>query len=217
MSEMELRQDARVRGPGGRDGDRSIMERIHAGDSSALDELLERYWNPLVTYSLQFVPHRDAAEDIVQEAVVKVWKGRTEWTPTHRLQSFLYRIVRNLALNERKRHRIRRRWMESQRREPRQSVPTPLEVAEGEELRSQVDEVVQDLPPKRREVFVLSRYHGRSYREIAEIMDISPQTVANQMTSALDELRQRLRPQIEAFLSREQLRVIPGRDGRSDV
>lgn len=189
---------------------RSLMERVHAGDPCALDEILQRYWWPLVSYATRLLSDRDAAEDVVQEAMLRLWERRREWTPTQRLQGFLYRITRNLALNEHEKKEVRRAWAESPRGEPPRPVPTPLELTERAELRRLLDRLVDKLPPKRREVFILARYHAHAYREIAEIMDISPQTVANQMSAALDELREALRPQIDAFLARGPLRVIRG-------
>jgi RNA polymerase sigma-70 factor, ECF subfamily len=190
--------------------ERSLMERIHAGDPSALDTVLERYWVPLVSYAARLLQDRDAAEDVVQEAVLAVWRERTRWTPTGQLRGFLYQITRNLALNERKRMQVRRAWAQSARDAPPKREPTPLDLTERAELRDVLDTAVDALSPKRREIFILARYHGHTYREIAEIMGIPPQTVANQMSAALDDLRSRLRPLIDGFLETGQLRVILG-------
>jgi RNA polymerase sigma-70 factor (ECF subfamily) len=64
-------------------------------------------------------------------------------------------------------------------------------------------EVIDELPPKRREVFVLARFHARTYRDIAEIMDISPRTVANQLSAAVRDLRKRLQPELAKFFPDE--------------
>jgi len=175
------------------------MERIHSGDSSALHQVLDRYWTPLVSYARRLVADGDTAEDIVQETMLRLWNQRAEWTPTQQLQGFLYRITRNLALNEQKRSRLRSGWVTRSAQEPVDAPSTPLELVEMAQLRATLDQAIDALPPKRREVFILARYHGHSYREIAEIMGISPQTVANQMSAALNDLREILRPQIDAY------------------
>ncbi len=208
MNDLPVRTEEVRDGGRGRSRERSLMERIHAGESQAMDELLQRYWLPLVRYVSRFLQSRDAAEDVVQETMLRVWEGRAEWTPSHRLQSFLYRIARNLALNERDKGRVRKAWADSQSREVPEPEPTPLDLTERRELQERLDSLVSALPPKRREVFILSRYHGHTYREIAEIMDISPQTVANQMTAALDRLRTHLRPEIQLYLSRSRIRLV---------
>jgi len=191
-------------------GDRVLMERIHAGDQEALGELLRQYWNPLVSYALRFLGSRDDAEDVVQEALMGIWNARGNWTPTSRLQGFLYRAVRNLALNEQKSRKARRGREDlyhafRTRKPPR----TPQEVTQEKQLERVVAGAVDSLPPRRREVFVLSRYHGLTYGEIADAMDISSQTVANQMSAALDEVRERLEPELRA-MKESMFRVIPG-------
>ena len=180
--------------------DHSLMQRIHSGDVTALQELLEEYWHPLVAYAIRLLSDQDEAEDVVQEAVLRVWNGRSEWTPTVRLRGFLYQITRNLALNERAKVDVRQRWARSRSNHPSRSVPTPLEMVERTELRERLETVLEELPPRRREVFILSRYHGYTYKEIAEIMGISSQTVANQMSSALDQIREGLAPYLERNL-----------------
>lgn len=179
------------------------MERMREGDPSALGEVLERYWRPLVAYATRLLPDRDAAEDIVQETMLRLWERRTEWEPSGRLRALLYMITRNLAINEQQRIEVRRNWAKLAGRGPGQSPPTPMELAERAELRDLLKRVIDELPPRRREIFILARYHGHSYREIAEVMNISPQTVANQMSAALDTLRTRLRHQILAFYTLE--------------
>lgn len=190
--------------------DRSIMERLHAGEPSALDDLIQRYWHALVAYAVRILDDADAAEDVVQDAMLRVWSERERWTPSDRLRGFLYQVTRNLALNELEKRKVRERWADTAKHQPRRQVPTPLDLTEEGQLREFLDEAVNALPPRRREVFVLARYHGHSHGEISKIMNISPQTVANQMSAALDDLRQALRPQIDQFVSRGRLRVVRG-------
>lgn len=196
--------------------DRSLMERLHDGDPGALDELIDRFWHPLVAYATRLLTDPDDAEDVVQETMLRVWRERARWTPSDRLRGFLYQITRNLALNLQDKKRVRRTWAEAAGRESPPSVPTPHQLAERSELQALLDRVVEELPPKRREVFILARYHGHTYQEISDVMDISPQTVANQMSAALDDLRTRLRPQLDTFLSGGHLRLIEDTDSRSD-
>jgi RNA polymerase sigma-70 factor, ECF subfamily len=176
----------------------SLMEQIHEGNRTAMDDLIRRFWGPLVTYAREIVESPDDAEDVVQAVLLKVWERRTEWTPTDRLQAFLYRVTRNEALNHRRgarraRLRIARlAWM-------RRWAPTPDEILDRSTLAREVKAAVDSLPSRRREIFILARFHGRSHREIAEILDISPQTVANQMTAAVTQLRPALRRIYERY------------------
>jgi len=174
--------------------DDSLMHRIQSGDHNALDEALSMYWGPLVRYASGFLGSSDAAEDAAQEAFVRLWKHRHEWSPTESLRAYLYRILRNHLLNERRAQRVRARWRDKVLcRKPRGPF-TPLELAEHGELNTAVCAALDKLPPRRREIFTLARHHGLSYREIAETLDVSPQTVANQVSAALTTLREQLAP-----------------------
>lgn len=183
--------------------DKELMQRIHQGDADALDELLRRFWTPLVAYATRLLGDQDRAEDVVQETMLRVWDRRTDWAPGRRLRGFLYQITRNLALNERARAKVRRQWADRVRDQPQEPVPTPAEITHQHELRKLLDAAVEALPDRRREVFVLSRYHGHSYPEIADVMGISRQTVANQMSAALEHLRARLESRVDEFIQRE--------------
>lgn len=153
-----------------------------------MEEVIALHWAPLIRYVSRIVESMDSAEDIVQEACIELWSRRH--TCDTSVRSYLYRTARNKALNESRRRDVRSRlasWVRRERTSRR--PPTPAEVFEGRELEETMARALAELPERRREVFRLVRYHGMSYRETAEIMQISPQTVANQMSAALAALR----------------------------
>lgn len=171
------------------------MRRIQAGEQPALDEALSLHWSALHRYAARLLNCDDAAEDAVQMAYVRLWERRGTWEPASSLTALLYRITRNLVLNEKRRRAVRTRWWKRLSGGGRTAPGlTPAEAAEASELRDAISDAIAALPERRREVFVLARYHGLSYREIADAMELSPQTVANQMSSALSQLRTVLRP-----------------------
>ncbi|MBI4539559.1 MAG: RNA polymerase sigma-70 factor, partial [Gemmatimonadetes bacterium] len=181
------------------------MLRLADGDSQALETALTRYWPALVAYASTIVGHRDSAEDIVQEAFIRLWEKRRTWKPVRCLKPLLLRIARNLAVSERRRQRVLRAWAATLTTQDsrRGSSPSPMESMEAEERERAFARAIEDLPPRRREVFTLSRFQQLSYREIAEVMGISQQTVANQMSAALAELRRALRPHLEEPVERD--------------
>lgn len=183
-------QDRRAR-------DLELMQAVSQGDTLALDELLRTYWKPLVAQAHSMVGDADAAEDLVQEVFLRVWRHRRRWRGHGSVRAYLYRVVRNLTLNEVRRRRRFARFRERWGGLPQHTPPTPAEVAAGSALESEAREAVDTLPPRRREVFILARFHGLSYREIAETMGISTQTVANQMSAALEDLGKALAPYLK--------------------
>lgn len=174
--------------------DRRLMEAVAAGSREAFGVLVERYWVRLVGFSTGILDSPDGAEDVVQEAFIRVWARRSDWTPHGSVTGYLYAVTRNLSLNAlRRRCRIRERHEHAAQLHP--VLPRdPGEILEERRIDRFLEEAIRALPERRREVFLLARFHGLSYGQIAQVMAISPQTVANQMSAALDDLRGALEP-----------------------
>ena len=173
---------------------RALMALVREGDRNALQTLLERFWEPLLLYAADVVGYRDDAEDIVQETFLHVWRNRASWYPTGTVGAYLYRITRNLSLNAVRSRRTREKWSKLGSDDPFRNPPPPTaeEEFEMELLREEVEAAIATLPERRREIFILSRYHGLTHREIAGTLGISVQTVSNQMGTALSDLRRLL-------------------------
>jgi len=169
-----------------------LIQGLKSGDEACLGPLMERYWEDLIDYSLRFVGDPDRAADVVQNAFVRLWRRRREWTNTETLRPLLYRMVRNASLNARRNRTTFRDWLRRFPPPERDPSPSPLQKAEGEALHEAVLEALDTLPERRREIFVLVRFHHLSYRETAETLDLSPQTVANQVSLAMQDLRSAL-------------------------
>jgi RNA polymerase sigma-70 factor (ECF subfamily) len=145
--------------------------------------LLQTHWGALVRYARATLGHDDGAEDVVQEAFVALWQQREPLAP-ERIPPFLYRAVRNRALNERRWGRVRDLWRATQSSDAQTPAPD-----DEEETERRVREAVAGLPRRRREVFELARYHDLTHQQIALTLSMAPQTVANHMSAALRDLR----------------------------
>jgi RNA polymerase sigma-70 factor (family 1) len=161
--------------------------------TARLERLLVVYWAPLVGYAHRLLGDVATAEDVVQRAFVRLYERDHVLPVGDEIRPFLYRVVRNLVANEWRRDRIRERWFDEQRLDE-ERVALPDERLERLELRAAIALAVETLPARRREIFTLSRFHELSNDEISDVLGISPQTVANQLVSALRTLRELLRP-----------------------
>ena len=170
--------------------DLSLMRRLRAGDEQALATLLSAHWTPVVSYAFGLLGRWDKAEDVAQDAFVRLWARRKKWS-SGSVGALVHRIARNAALDVLKSPRHA-----AGREDPDMlaSDDSPDRDVELSELNQAVSTAVGNLPPRRREIFKLVRESGFSYAEIAEIMEISKQTVANHMSLALTDLRVVLRP-----------------------
>ncbi len=171
--------------------DAELVARLRRSDTTALDLVLKRYWPPVVAYLVRIVGTRDTAEDIAQQTFCRLWDRRATWQDDGSLRGLLYRVARNLAISDR-RHADAEARSAASLADVARTNPTPLQLLEDKQLRRELERAVAGLPERRREVFILRCVHDLSYKEIAEVMGTSTQTVANQLSHALASLRQTL-------------------------
>ena len=170
--------------------------RIRAGDAEAMNEALRRYWSGVVEYVMRHTDDRDEAKDVAQDAFLYLWQGRVVGRRVGSLKALLYGVARNLARN-RGRSWQHARVISLERVDANlkgSSDRSPDDVVAEAELLARLERAVAALSPRRQEIFTLVRMHGLSYEESAHVLGISAQTVANQMSSALAELRARVGP-----------------------
>ena len=173
--------------------DGGLMFRLRNDDAAALDELMSRYWPSVVNYVAHMMKDRDAAYDIAQEAFVRLWQRRRQWDPRGSVAVWLFRTARNLVISEQRRKYVRTRWAATF---VGSDAPahTPARETESEQLDAAIEAALRELSPRRREAFTLFYLQDFSYRDIADIMGIRPQSVANHLHAALVELRVALSP-----------------------
>jgi RNA polymerase sigma-70 factor (ECF subfamily) len=170
--------------------DLELIRRLRRDDTAALDVVLRRYWPPLVAYLVRLLGSTDAAEDVAQRTFCRLWDRRGSWRDDGSMRALIYRVARNLAISEQRHHDAEMR--SAALADVARSNPTPLQLLEDKQLRRELEGAIAALPERRREVFVLRCIHDLSYKEIAEVMGTSPQTVANQLSLALTTLRRSL-------------------------
>lgn len=180
-----------------RQGGQGVLARMAAGQEEALDELMGQHWDGLHRYALRLLGNSDAAADVAQLAFVRLWEQRAGHVSEGAVAAYLYRTARNLVIDEQRRRKVRREWAQGRKHVSGATWVTPLDDVQAVELHDRISAALRALPPRRREVLELARFHDLSYREIGEVMGISPQTVANQMSAALAQLRAELEPYLE--------------------
>jgi RNA polymerase sigma-70 factor (ECF subfamily) len=174
------------------ESDRALMARLRDSDALALQKLMHRYWKRLVAHAREILGDKDAAADAAQRTFIALWQRRARWGATGSVSGLLFRIARNVALNERRARRTRDHSDLTRVGDRASSACTPLQSLEAKELRAALDRALRRLPARRKQVYMLSREGELSHQEISALMGISPQTVANQMSSALTDLRRHL-------------------------
>ncbi len=165
-------------------------ERLQSSDQRAFSELFEAMHVALLRYAWRFTGDQEAARDIVQDAFLKLWLIRTDVDPKRSLKALLYTMVRNLALNH------KRAAQHTNGAFPEHDLYDPAPAADQQVEASMLDErlrqFIEQMPNRRREAFMLSRYEGLSHEEIAHVMNLTPRTVNTHIVLALKDLRKRL-------------------------
>ncbi|HOX25554.1 MAG TPA: RNA polymerase sigma factor [Candidatus Krumholzibacteria bacterium] len=176
----------------GGDHDQRDIARFQRGDAEGFEALMERYRQRAYGLALGFVGNHDDAMDAVQKSFIRIHRSLDRFRAGEPFFPWFYRIVRNTALNQRRDERRHRgdcplEWVTEPDR-----LPSPLQVAEAEELRVRLWAAVEALAQDLREVFLLYTFQGLKYREIADVLDIPLGTVMSRLHSARRRIRQHL-------------------------
>ena len=188
--------------------ERALIERSRRGDIAAFDELVRTYEKSVYNTAYRLAGSYDDAADVAQEAFVRAWNNLKSFRGDSAFSTWLYRIVTNVFLDDRKRKRARpQRSLDEAialdesnvTRQFEDDAPGPEEVAEGVERRMVLERAIQTLPEAQRIVIVLYHTQGLSYEEIAEITNLPMGTVKSKLNRARLALRDRLTPMAELF------------------
>ena len=184
------------------DPDVALMKRVAGGDTEAFRDLIEAHQARIVGTVAKMLGDSSDAEDIAQQVFLRVWKSAGRYQPTAKFTTWLFRITRNLVLNElRRRRRHPLVPLDREADEPRFEAPdttghTPAQSLLEEELQAAIQSAIDGLPEVQRMAVVLRRYEGIPYEEIAEVLDLSVPAVK----SALFRARTELRAQLQKYL-----------------
>ena len=156
-------------------------------DTKSFEGMFRKYQPMLVRYAATMLYDEEEARGVVQEVFIKIWQKRDSLTFGDELKSYLFRAVRNQALNKISRNKMDTVSLDEQ------TVLVAEEEKVGEQDKQEnlrrIQQQIKALPGNCREIFMMSRMEGLTHAEIAEILDISTKTVENQIGIALKKIR----------------------------
>lgn len=166
---------------------------IKNGDQKVFQTIVFKYSDPLLTFSIGFVRKREIAEEIVSDAFVTLWHQRDKILEIHDLKAYLYILVRNASISYLRRMNS---WKEISLDTLEEYYTLPITGPETdeitEEILNQVNQAIDQLPPKCKIVFTLAKVQGMKYKEISEVLGISVKTINNHIANALVHISQSL-------------------------
>lgn len=172
--------------------DHILFQKIGQSDKKAFETLFRRYYPNLCLYASQMLKNRSEAEEIVQSLFVRLWEKRKVTNIDSSVKSYLFRAVKNLCLNQIKHDQVKSEYSLNYLKE-KETTALEDDFLAREELLRKIEESLESLPEKRREIFRLSREEGLKYKEIAERLNISVKTVETQMGLAIKNLKEKLK------------------------
>ena len=189
-----------------RDPDVQRMLRVRDGDEAAFGELVDAYQDRLIGIFTHVLRDSSAAEDLAQEAFLRVYRARRRYQPTAKFATWLFRIANNLATNRlrsvSRRKEVSLKATDSGSLGPRpeeqlakeKSALMPSRQFDAQEMREIVRQSLETLNDRQRMALLLNKFEHMSYSDIAASMDLSVQAIKSLLTRARENLRTQLEP-----------------------
>jgi len=180
--------------------EKNLLLRIKRGDRKSFDKLFEDHFENLCNYAFLLVREETAAEEIATEVFYNLWCKRKEIHIRVSIKKYLLKSAYNVSLNYLKHKGIVKQYKDltiinHKEKEvfPDDYRSSPLAKLEYDELEAKINDVIANLPDQCKQVFIMNRFKGMKYREIAEALNISMATVKYHMSTALETLKEKLK------------------------
>ncbi|KOH43873.1 RNA polymerase sigma factor [Sunxiuqinia dokdonensis] len=172
--------------------DQQLARRIKKSDVQAFDQLYERYSQRLYGFAFSMLKNKEDAKEVVQETFLKIWNKRTAIDSSRSLQAFLFSVSYNLIIDLFRNRAKDQDFLARLKAHFNEESLAADELVQLKELADEVHRLVNELPQKRRAIYLMSREEGLSHKEIAHQLGITEKTVENQITLSLKHIRARL-------------------------
>jgi len=171
--------------------DRDLIARIRDGDATAFRDLYCAFHTRLLEFACSVVNDRDDAKDVVQDVFAALWARRHELVIGDRADVYLYRAIRNRAIDvmRKERHRVSLGTVTEEMPDAESAYATPEQTVYAQQLDVALDRAVRLLPPAQRDAILLHWRHGLPNPEIATVMERSVGAVAVYLSRARETLR----------------------------
>lgn len=166
-----------------------LIQKLKAGDSAAFETLFGLYAGKLFYFVNKYLDLKEEAEEIVQDVFLNLWKHKKEIRSEKAFKSYLYQIALNNIRNYFNKKLVQEKHKQLIAQNYLFEKASDADELDYESVIKKVDQLIDQLPPKRKEIFLLSRKEGLDISEIANYLNISEATVKNQITSAVAFLK----------------------------
>ncbi len=170
-----------------------LITRLKNGDMLAFDNVYELYSHRLFSFIFKILKNEADADDIVQEVFVKIWESRDKLGDYKLLNSYLFTIAYNNSIDLIRKRINNNKYLEHLRNSSIiNTTLSSISEFEFNELNLQIEKLIENLPERQKQVYILHKVNGLTYPEIADQLGISKNTVENHMAKALKYLRKNI-------------------------
>ena len=173
--------------------DHNLVQLLQKGNVAAFDSLFVLYSSRLFGFAFKYFKNENDAGELVQEVFVQVWEHRQSLKSEHSFKGYLFTIALNQIRKYFNKKAISLRYLESLRNDTEMIDIENYQTDDYESILQRINLIVQQMPPRQREIFTKSKLEGKSSKEIAAELNISVGTVDNQVSSALQFIRTQLK------------------------
>lgn len=175
-----------------------MIKKVAEGDEVAFEQIVRKYEHRVLNTIYRYIGKSDEAEDIAQEVFIKVWHHAKSFKGKSKFSTWLYRIVVNQCLNYRSKHKERLASLDEIMEQGKTPESLKVEIEFERQRKSKImKRTIDDLSKRQRIALVLSKFEGKSYKEIAQIMGISLSAVESLIFRARGALKKKLLPLIK--------------------
>jgi RNA polymerase sigma-70 factor (ECF subfamily) len=172
--------------------DALLVKELQQGNEGAFEQLYHTYHRTLYGFLYNMIGSGSDVEDIIQEIFIRIWERRNDVNSNLSFGGLLFTVGKNLALNLLRNDCCRQRVREELKQIIDGSINDVEQIVQFNELDRMVQDVLEDLPFRQKQIYTLNRIKGLSRQEIAELLNISIVTVDMHLGKALQLLRDRL-------------------------
>jgi RNA polymerase sigma-70 factor (ECF subfamily) len=155
------------------------------------ENIFRQYYEPLIKFANRYVSSATVAENIIHDVFLYLWDERDRLDFNVNIKSYLYNAVKNRCINYLNKKKLENQYKVSEFRID-MDRQTPESILINKELNKVIKSVLNKMPPKQREIYIMSRFDQLTYTEIASILNISVKTVETQMSRSLKYLKKKL-------------------------
>jgi len=169
-----------------------LIRALKNGDAKAFDKLFFLYGNRLYHFTYGYLKSKESAEEVVQEVFLRIWRNHNKLKPELSFRAYLFKIAYHFILEYFEHFYRHQAYKDKIIEESVTFTPSDEEHLNYQLLLEKVDKLIDQLPPRQKDILIMRRKEGIPVKEIAGQLGIAPKTVENHLTEALKTIRKQL-------------------------